>query len=41
VAAVARLHGGALRLEDNRPDGLVAVITLHAAAHAPLRAAAE
>jgi signal transduction histidine kinase len=41
VAAVARLHGGALRLEDNRPHGLVAVLTLHAAADAPLRAAAE
>jgi signal transduction histidine kinase len=41
VAAVARLHGGALRLENNRPQGLVAVITLHAVAHAPLRIAAE
>ena len=41
VAAVARLHGGTLRLEDNRPHGLVAVLTLHAAADAPLRAAAE
>src|SRR5262249_54209660 len=41
AAAVARVHGGALRLEDTRPNGLVAVITLHAAAHAPLRIAAE
>jgi len=34
VAAVARLHGGSIRLEDNAP-GLCAVLTL------PLRARAQ
>jgi signal transduction histidine kinase len=38
VSAVARLHGGELRLEDNAP-GLRAQITLPRAAAPPPRAA--
>jgi signal transduction histidine kinase len=40
VSAVARLHGGALRLEDNQP-GLKVVLSLPADAHALVNGAAH
>jgi signal transduction histidine kinase len=40
VAAVARLHGGAIRLEDNAP-GLRAVLALPAEAHQPAGGSAK
>jgi signal transduction histidine kinase len=40
VSAVARLHGGTLRLEDNRP-GLKVVLSLPADNHATVNGAAH